>query len=433
MKWKTARIGDVCLIEKGATGIMKAIPGDFPMVNLSENRTSHNEFQFDAKAVIVPLISSTGHGHASMKRIHFQEGKFALGSILCALVAKNEKELNPKFLFQFLNFSKEELFVPLMRGAANVSLSIKNIAAVEIPLPPIEIQNRIIDQIFEIENKLAPLQTHLAHQSSLLKNLRAAILQEAVQGKLTPTLPADGHAKDLLAAIRAEKKAKNIKEKPLPPVREEEMPFVLPEGWVWCRLGEVALHSEAGKSLKAEETAAKKNEWGVVKTSAVTSGIFVSNENKRFSNPKNDFQNILICKGDIIFCRASGSKELAGVSCLVEKESENKLILSDKTVRYILSDMILKKYVQLFNSTIIAKAYYQTLNTGKSTSMNNITRDQFDNLGIPLPPLATQHRIVKKVEHLLAQATELETANAAQQKQAAGLLSAALREAFAGG
>lgn len=154
MSYKTVKLSEICTIEKGVTGITKAIEGEYPMVTMAEARTSHNEYQFDAKAVLIPLVSSSGHGHASMKRIHYQEGKFAIGSILCALIPKNEDEVNALFLYNYLNFQKETLLVvPLMRGAANVSLSIKSISSVEINLPPVEIQKELINQL-EIVNEL---------------------------------------------------------------------------------------------------------------------------------------------------------------------------------------------------------------------------------------------------------------------------------------
>ncbi len=94
MSWKKVKLGEICTIEKGATGIQKAIQGDYPLVVTSEERKSHNEYQFDDEAVIIPLVSGTGHGHSSIKRIHFQTGKFALGSILCAVIPKNKKQLS---------------------------------------------------------------------------------------------------------------------------------------------------------------------------------------------------------------------------------------------------------------------------------------------------------------------------------------------------
>jgi hypothetical protein len=73
------QLGDICNIVKGEIGITKAIPGDFPMVTTGEFSKSHNKFQLDTKAVLIPLVSATGHGHASIKRIQYQEGKFAFG------------------------------------------------------------------------------------------------------------------------------------------------------------------------------------------------------------------------------------------------------------------------------------------------------------------------------------------------------------------
>jgi type I restriction enzyme S subunit len=70
---------------------MKAISGPFTMITLGETDKTHNEFQFDAKAVIIPLVSSTGHRHASMKRVKYFEGKFALGNILCAVIPNEVK------------------------------------------------------------------------------------------------------------------------------------------------------------------------------------------------------------------------------------------------------------------------------------------------------------------------------------------------------
>ena len=79
------RLSAVCEVEKGNTPILKAVAGPFPLVTTGEQRGSHSDYQFDADAVIVPLVSSTGHGHASLKRLHFQAGRFALGNILCAI------------------------------------------------------------------------------------------------------------------------------------------------------------------------------------------------------------------------------------------------------------------------------------------------------------------------------------------------------------
>jgi type I restriction enzyme S subunit len=139
-----ARVGDYCSIEKGKTPIQKAVAGEYPLVATTEELQMSNTYQFDCQAVCVPLISSRGHGVASISRIYFQEGKFALGNILCAIIPNNYKIINAKFLRYYLFFKKDILLVPLMRGGANVSLNIESLKKVKIPILPIEEQLRIV-------------------------------------------------------------------------------------------------------------------------------------------------------------------------------------------------------------------------------------------------------------------------------------------------
>lgn len=152
------KIKDICEIEKGNTQIQKAQKGDYPLVVTAENRLTSNTYQFDRPCVCIPLVSSTGHGHASIKRIHFQDGKFALGNILCALYSKDENIVLTKYLFIYLSFYKDNILVPLMKGSANVSLNIKDILNICIDFPNIDIQRKIVDKYESvIENKIAYL------------------------------------------------------------------------------------------------------------------------------------------------------------------------------------------------------------------------------------------------------------------------------------
>ncbi|MGV8991604.1 MAG: restriction endonuclease subunit S [Thiobacillus sp.] len=157
------RLGDLCSITKGETPIKQAIPGFYPLVVTAAERASHESFQFDCRAVIVPLVSSTGHGHASIKRINYQEGKFALGSILCAVMPKDEKRLSAKFLHVYFSYFKDQLIVPLMKGSANVSLSVGALAELKIIVPPMEIQQRVI-RLAENDALMKPLEHEITHQ-----------------------------------------------------------------------------------------------------------------------------------------------------------------------------------------------------------------------------------------------------------------------------
>lgn len=145
----TYKLSDLCVLEKGKTPIQKAIPGEYPMVVTAAARKNCNTYQFDSKTVCIPLVSSRGHGVAALNQVFYQEGKFALGNILCGVTPLDEKQLNAKFLYYYLNHRKDTLLVPLMKGGANVSLTVDTLKGVKIPLPR-------IDQQLEIVGKLEP-------------------------------------------------------------------------------------------------------------------------------------------------------------------------------------------------------------------------------------------------------------------------------------
>lgn len=179
---KTVKLSEVCIIEKGTTGIQKAIPGQYPLVTTSEERKTHNTFQFEAEAVIVPIVSSTGHGHASIKRIHFQKGKFALGTILCAIIPKDKSKLSAEYLYLFLDLNKERELVGRMKGMANVTLPLKEIGNIEIPIPHIRVQEQIVatlnGQLSKVRSIKQTYETTLKASEKLFPSALRQIFEE---------------------------------------------------------------------------------------------------------------------------------------------------------------------------------------------------------------------------------------------------------------
>ena len=159
--WPQISMGELFQVEKGKIGIMAATPGDFPLVTTGEEFLSHVEPHFFGDAVCIPLISATGHGHASLKRLHHIEGEFAVGSILCACVNQSPNRVLARFAYYYLSACKDSALIPLMQGTANMSMKVQDIAGVEIPLPPLEKQQAIVTRLDSLTEKTRQLEAHL--------------------------------------------------------------------------------------------------------------------------------------------------------------------------------------------------------------------------------------------------------------------------------
>ncbi|MBK8318537.1 MAG: restriction endonuclease subunit S [Betaproteobacteria bacterium] len=159
--WPKAFMGKLFQVEKGKIGIMAATPGNYPLVTTGEAFLSHIEPHFSGDAVCIPLISATGHGHASLKRLHHIKGEFAAGSILCACINQSPDRVLARFAYYYLSACKDSVLIPLMQGTANMSMKVQDIAGVEIPVPPLEEQQAIVARLDSLAEKTQQLEAHL--------------------------------------------------------------------------------------------------------------------------------------------------------------------------------------------------------------------------------------------------------------------------------
>ena len=403
------KLGEICTIIKGTTGIKKAIPGEYPLVVTAENRLSSNEFQFDAKAVCIPLVSSTGHGHASLKRLHYQEGKFALGNILAAVIPNDENLLNAEYLYYYLTFYKDSKIVPLMKGAANVSLTINSIKTITIEIPKIEQQIKVVNTIKKSQIELKKINQKYQEQNNYITDLRTSILQYAVQGKLVEQNPQDEPASELLKRIKAEKEqlikdGKIKKEKSLPSITQDEIPYDLPQGWEWVRLNCVLNRICAGGDKPKIFTSTKTdtNIYPVIANGEKNNGIL-------------GYSNIPIITDRSITVSGRGTM---GFTCIREPN-------------YI---PIVRLLVLIPNSNIDIKFLKFLLSilteNGTGTAVKQLTVPMLAPKLIPLPPLAEQKRIVANVDKLMQICEELEIKNSIAQKSSSELFQSILQNYF---
>lgn len=340
----------------------------------------------------------------------------------------------PEWIFYYFKIGKKyKELEKVARGVGSKRIHPEQIADIEIPLPSIQEQNRIINELKTLESRNSQIDYQLTHQLNLIKQLRQSFLRKAMQGKLVAQNPEDEPATELLKKIKAEKEKliaekKMKKEKPLPPIKPEEIPFEIPENWVWCRLGEIALYSEAGKSYKCEEIKVSDKEWGVIKVSAVSWDVFLEEENKKYSPNKPNDITYQVKVGDFLISRAN-TKDLVGKSVIVKQLTKN-LLLSDKTIRFRFSSKVSTEFINLCNNSASARVYYAIKGSGSSPSMKNITRDHMKELLIPLPPLPEQYRIVAKLEELMSYCDGLEKEIKSAKARNEEMMEEALREAI---
>ena len=412
------RLGDICTIIKGATGIMKAIPGPYTMIALGETDKTHIEYQFDTKAVIIPLVSSTGHGHASMKRVKYCEGKFALGNILCAVIPNDEGYVLAKYLHIYLHWNREELLVSQMKGMANVSLPMNRIADVMVTVPSIDKQREIIELEKQLVEKEIEADNLFADQLALLENLNQAILQEAVQGKLTPQDPKDEPASKLLKRIKVEKAKLGKKEKPLPPIKPEDIPFEIPENWVWCRLGDVGT-TQTGTTPPTTNKEFFGKDIPFTKPADISLlGINYENEGLTLSGLE---KGVLIKADSLMMVCIGGS---IGKSNYTNRDvSCNQQINAIKGLCGV-SGQFLQYFLQ---SPYFQKAIWAKISGGTTPIVN---KSKWENIPIPLPPLSEQKRIVAEIEKQFAKTKQLKEHIIANQEATEQLLKALLHDAF---
>jgi type I restriction enzyme S subunit len=262
-----------------------------------------------------------------------------------------------------------------------------------------------------------------------VEELKKAILQLAVMGKLVRQDPNDQPASELLKEIEAEKmrlvkKGKIKKIENSQDVQLKETPYEVPRGWKWIRLGDLVYQSEAGKSPNCENRPAALNECGILKISAISWDEFDDSQNKVVPSsfvPDNEHE---VKVGDFIISRAN-TAELVAKSVVVKK-TRSKLYLCDKTIRLHFCTLVNKEYANVVNNSTNSRYYYAEEASGTSSSMKNVSRQTILRLPFPLPPIAEQKRIVKKVDQLFSLCQAFEQSLTKSSEKQTAILNAVL-------
>lgn len=309
-----------------------------------------------------------------------------------------------------------------LTAATLAGLTAPETDAETFPTPPFQTNARFALQTL----------TTLTTRPGQIKALRQTILNLAVRGKLLAQDPTDEPAAELLKRIAKERnaatKAKSVRRNGNQDLDSLSAESHLPQSWVWTDLDQIALSMRYGTSIKCEH--ATKG-VPVLRIPNVSGGTVSLGDMKYGPLSPSEIEDLALRVGDILMIRSNGSLDIVGRSAVVPAEADG-MAFAGYLVRLRLSQTLINATYIWFvlNSSDIREQIEKPIRS--AVGLKNINLTEFGNLTIPLPPLAEQHRIVAKVDALMALCDQLEASLTTATTTRSRLLEALLHEALDG-
>jgi type I restriction enzyme S subunit len=343
-----------------------------------------------------------------------------------------DESCNPEWIYYYLRHGKfyEEL-VTLAAGTGSRRVQPKKLYDLTIPLPERKVQDALICSFKAFETKQKGLDASIREIQANIHNLRRAILQEAVSGKLVPQDPNDEPATELLKRIKANKddlirEGRIRKEKDLPPITDKEIPYELPQRWKWIRTGDLLASFDYGTSQKSLDIT---EGIPVVSMGNVVGGRLNLLNLKRISRDSEDLPKLLLRRNDILFNRTN-SLELVGKAGIYEGEND-QFTFASYLIRIRIFDYVHPKYLNYYLASRTFRETQIDPEVVQQCGQANFNGTKLRKTLFPLPPLQEQKRIAEKVEQLTKVCDELEGKNNENLDNSEILMEAMLNEAFA--
>ena len=300
--------------------------------------------------------------------------------------------LSPTFM-SFANASDKA------KGVAYPAIGEKDFFNGIIALPPLSEQHRIVTKIEEllpyIDRYAASYERLEQVNTEFPEDMKKSVLQYAIQGKLVEQRPEEGTGKELYRQIQTEKQrlikeGKIKKEKPLPKITEDELPFDIPESWKWCRLSDVIdVRDGTHDSPKYVPVGIP-----LVTSKNLVNGVIDYGNVKYITQEDADKINVrsMVDDDDILFAMIGS----IGNPVLVKKDREFCIKNMALFKRFANTDISMR-YVYWF----LFYAQYKLKKEASGGVQSFISLSRFREHLIPLPPVAEQNRIVAKLEEIL--------------------------------
>lgn len=285
------------------------------------------------------------------------------------------------------------------RGVGNKNWVLDAIASTMVVLPPLVEQKRIVAKIEEllpyVDRYAAAYEKLEQFNAKFPEDMKKSILQYAIQGKLVEQREEEGTGEELYRQIQAEKKrlikeGKIKKEKPLPEIAEDEIPFDIPESWKWCRLSDVIdVRDGTHDSPKYVPVGIP-----LVTSKNLVNGVIDYGNVKYITQEDADKINVrsMVDDDDILFAMIGS----IGNPVLVKKDREFCIKNMALFKRFANTDISMR-YVYWF----LFYAQYKLKKEASGGVQSFISLSRFREYLIPLPPVAEQNRIVAKLEEIL--------------------------------
>ena len=386
LSWMWVRLGDIISITSGE-GLTsnKMKKGTIPVYGGNGITGFHNEALVHEETVVIGRVGYyCGSVHVTETEAWVTDNAFI------TTYPKNSIDRGYLvYVLRSMNLGKDN------NATAQPVVSGKKIYPKLFPLPPLAEQKRIVEKIEE----LMPFVEQYAAASTKLNMLNASfpemmkksILQEAVQGKLVPQDPNDEPASVLLKKIAEEKKrlikeGKIKKQKPLPEITEDEIPFDIPESWEWVRFSQV-INIEPNL-VKPEEHQEKLQ----IAPDSIGKGNGVLLQKRTVKESGVKSPNHFFYKGQILYSkiRPALRKVVEAPSnglCSADMYPLSTIMDNHFVIYYMLSDT--------FTSAVTANA--------NRVKMPKVNQEELNNVLVPVPPLNEQKRIAKRLDILIPQ------------------------------
>lgn len=414
--WEWIRFGELVSYNMGKTP-PRAEPqwwgNDFPWVAISDMPENGHITQ-TKECVSTTAITEKFSGKISKAGTLLMSFKLTVGrvSILDVDAVHNEAIISiypyadedsiiQNYLFKLLPYiSKFGESKNAIKGKTLNDASISNLL---IPLPPLAEQKRIVAKIEE----LLPLVDRYEKAWNKLEefnkrfpvDMQKSLLQMAIQGKLVEQRPEEGTGEELYQQIQAEKqqliKDKKIKkEKALPEITEDEIPFDIPENWKWVHIGDVFSVGTGMTPLKSE---LKFYINGTIPwiTSSLTSQRYIKVAETYVTDYALENTSLTVYPSNTLIVAMYGQGKTRGqISELLIDATINQACAALGNIIVDRSFISYVYYFFLFNYEVLRKK-------ADGTSQPNLNLTKIQKTLMPLPPLAEQKRIVAKLEELL--------------------------------